>query len=314
MPSGKTLARDTQWGVWFLEGRTAAKAGLRGVASLAVRVVVDLGEREGISSHTVLRGTGVTAADVRNPLERFGWGLYADILDRMQDALGSEAALTRAAEAMPATLPELTSFARAFVTPQALARFLFEVADPVIWPMVTFGLVDLGADRLEISGTLKRSFRGSRPYFVGSVGAAKGFTGYLGLPPAEVEAVDLSDRHIRVVLKLPPSRTLLRRAKGALPSAFSPPPVMMTAAPGRAGQVGTRLERARAQWGLSPRQVEVLRELVAGHDNREIARTLGCALKTVEAHVSALLERTDSPSRLAVVTAFWADLDFDAGA
>ncbi|GIF78408.1 response regulator [Asanoa siamensis] len=42
---------------------------------------------------------------------------------------------------------------------------------------------------------------------------------------------------------------------------------------------------------LTPREREVLREIGRGHSNREIARALGLAEKTVKTHVSAILAK-----------------------
>lgn len=72
--------------------------------------------------------------------------------------------------------------------------------------------------------------------------------------------------------------------------------------------VEQRLHLAVKAWGLTPRQADVLRGLVDGLGNKEIARELSCTVKTVEAHVTALLDRADADSRLSVVAAFWADL------
>lgn len=76
-------------------------------------------------------------------------------------------------------------------------------------------------------------------------------------------------------------------------------------------EIPRRLAAARRAWHLTPRHVEVLHALVLGNSNREIAERLGCRPKTVEAHVTALLERADAESRLAVVSAFWLDLTLE---
>jgi DNA-binding NarL/FixJ family response regulator len=51
--------------------------------------------------------------------------------------------------------------------------------------------------------------------------------------------------------------------------------------------------------GLSPREVEVLRSLVAGRTNREIADELGISERTVDRHVSNLYTKLDVTSRAA---------------
>lgn len=55
--------------------------------------------------------------------------------------------------------------------------------------------------------------------------------------------------------------------------------------------------------GLTARQLEVLSHLADGSTNREIAERLHISLKTVEHHVSAILERLDAPSRAEAVAA-----------
>ncbi len=63
-------------------------------------------------------------------------------------------------------------------------------------------------------------------------------------------------------------------------------------APGAAGPL---VRSARAAWGgmdaLTTREREVLAELAQGRSNREIARALGVAEKTVKAHVSSVLAK-----------------------
>lgn len=63
---------------------------------------------------------------------------------------------------------------------------------------------------------------------------------------------------------------------------------------GRPGMVESGVEYVT---GLTPRQVEVLRCLVAGHTNREIAQRLGLAEGTVKAHVSAIYRTLGVRSR-----------------
>jgi DNA-binding NarL/FixJ family response regulator len=63
-------------------------------------------------------------------------------------------------------------------------------------------------------------------------------------------------------------------------------------APGAAGPL---VRSASASWGgmdaLTSREREVLAELAQGRSNREIARALGVAEKTVKAHVSSVLAK-----------------------
>jgi DNA-binding NarL/FixJ family response regulator len=73
-------------------------------------------------------------------------------------------------------------------------------------------------------------------------------------------------------------------------------------------EIERRIELAGRRWQLTARHRDVLRALVDGKSNAEIALSLGCTPRTVETHITALLERADAPSRLALVAAFWTDL------
>jgi DNA-binding CsgD family transcriptional regulator len=52
---------------------------------------------------------------------------------------------------------------------------------------------------------------------------------------------------------------------------------------------------------LTPRQLDVLRHLAAGHSTERIAHALGIATETVRNHVRAILDRLDAHNRLEAV-------------
>lgn len=59
------------------------------------------------------------------------------------------------------------------------------------------------------------------------------------------------------------------------------------------------------QYGLSPRETEVLMHVVRGKPNKIIAAELGRAEVTIEVHVGAVLERTDCGNRAELIARFW---------
>jgi DNA-binding NarL/FixJ family response regulator len=61
-------------------------------------------------------------------------------------------------------------------------------------------------------------------------------------------------------------------------------------------------------WGLTARQAEVLGCLTEGLPNKLIASRLGCALGTVELHVTAILKKTEVLCRGELVAKFWGSL------
>lgn len=65
--------------------------------------------------------------------------------------------------------------------------------------------------------------------------------------------------------------------------------------------------RARARYGLTERQTQVVAELLRGRANRAIAAALGCTERTVEVHVAEVLRKTGVESRAAFIAALWMD-------
>lgn len=55
--------------------------------------------------------------------------------------------------------------------------------------------------------------------------------------------------------------------------------------------------KAQVTLGISARELEVLRELAAGHSNKEIARRLAVSPNTVKTHVARLFEKLQARRR-----------------
>jgi non-specific serine/threonine protein kinase len=64
-----------------------------------------------------------------------------------------------------------------------------------------------------------------------------------------------------------------------------------------------KASRPSASFGLTPRELEVLRLVVAGQTDREIAETLFISRRTAEGHVAGILAKLDVRSRAAAVAA-----------
>lgn len=69
-----------------------------------------------------------------------------------------------------------------------------------------------------------------------------------------------------------------------------------------------RLDGAARRWSVTPREREVLRLMVGGDSNKEIATKLGCHEGSVERHVTSLLRKARCDSRGRIIARFWTHL------
>jgi DNA-binding CsgD family transcriptional regulator len=83
------------------------------------------------------------------------------------------------------------------------------------------------------------------------------------------------------------------------------PAYSLLVARGTEASVEARLRDCATAWNLSPRVVEVLRGVVRGLSNVAIARELGVVERTIEVHVSTLLEAARVENRASLIAAVY---------
>lgn len=71
----------------------------------------------------------------------------------------------------------------------------------------------------------------------------------------------------------------------------------------RAARIAAQVSAATARWRLTPRQREILARVVRGDASSTIAAELGVSRRTIELHLSALFERTQTTTRSELVAA-----------
>jgi DNA-binding CsgD family transcriptional regulator len=69
--------------------------------------------------------------------------------------------------------------------------------------------------------------------------------------------------------------------------------------------LSVRIAVAATRWNLSPRQRGVLAKVAEGNANRTIAAMLGISERTVEVHVTALLEKAQVENRSEMIAKLW---------
>jgi non-specific serine/threonine protein kinase len=149
------------------------------------------------------------------------------------------------------------------------------------------GIADCLSDIASIAGE-----RGQPEVCVKLLAAAKKLRGTIGLPERQDEFPDLAAVHDRAEQAL--GVTATRRAEGAGST------MPLAVATGLALQVVCRSGQGAGESPLTPRQRQIAGLVAAGQTNRRIARTLGIAEKTVEVHISNMMERLGAHSRAEV--------------
>jgi DNA-binding CsgD family transcriptional regulator len=80
-------------------------------------------------------------------------------------------------------------------------------------------------------------------------------------------------------------------------------------------QVGSRVagvvDRAVRTWALTSRQAQVFRLVIEGRTNKEIAELIGTSCRTVEVHITAVLDKAGVDSRARLIARTW-DLEVPA--
>lgn len=278
-----------------------------------VWAVVDTAERGGLDVPALFEGLPYDAAGLRKR-SRVPWDDYCTIGDRVMAQCGGPRELEDLVEANYHTaLPELRVLAGAVVSPMHYLKFIWDVVDPLLFAPIQFGFEELGPDRARLTSVCRPGVRGCLPLMQGTIGALRGVTRTLGLPPARVDLADITPTTALYEVTLPsaPSwRERSRRAGTAVRRLFIRA-VLGANADGTplAAEIGevdsSPLDQAVEFLQLTPRQAEVLEHVAEGRSNKEIAHELGTAENTIELHVSRILRKAGVSSRSQLVARLW---------
>ncbi len=268
--------------------------------------IVRMFERVALPTDALFDGLAFRQHDL-NGRRRIAWDDYVTICDNAAAIAGGPEALSALLEdGYHAVLPELRQLGRAMIEPKAFVRFVMEVLDPMVWPMIHFQCEDLGENDLRITMRLRPGVRPNPTYVRASVGALRGITRHLELPPAKVLRTELGDDYGIYWVRLPESRTLLRRVGRASRAAIRR--IVAGVETGEREPVRSLevcLDECTVDWELSRPQIEVLRFLAEDKSDAEMARALDCAESAIESHVEALFERSGASTRGQLLARFW---------
>lgn len=290
----------------------------------AARVMVDVAARRRVSAAPVLARLGISQSRLRDMTARLDWPRYLELLDGMGLAFGGADALGEASSDFLDSAPELTQIAGRFATPGALMRFVYEVIHHLLFPMVDAELVTLDERRFRVTLRLVSADRHHALFAVVATSTARGVPRLLGCGPGLVTwtltrdgavfELEFPERPQRAPLDAAALKTLSDLGLAYLETFGREVPAVMTEACDRFLRLvddlgrpdsSERLEELAHEWGLTQRQAETLRLLVGGLANKDIAAQLGISHRTVEIHLSALLQKANVESRAQLLSRFW---------
>jgi len=279
-----------------------------------IQAAVAVCERHGIPRATLLGAPSVEEAALRHG-RRVPWPAFCEFNDRVELAWKKRGGLAQFGRAYADNAPaELTSIARALIPPGRFLRLMFGLGT---WahPGVEIEVTDRGPDELELRIHLDPRLRDSPSFFRICGATMASATLLIGLPPTPYK-VELQAHQARYVFSVPPSKTLFARAHAAVDQRTtamldrieelqSEIRELLGTRPRNPSTAERRLTELRDDWGLTPRQCEVLRLISRGSSNREISSALGLAERTVEIHVTDLLRKSGLDGRARLIAAFW---------
>lgn len=177
-----------------------------------------------------------------------------------------------------------------FVSPAALLRFVLESLVPAVFPQVNTRVTQAGDEAVRVDVEILPPHQPSGTFLRLLGRSLAQWPLQAGFGAAQV-TVQSNGRHATLVFGVDGARhVMIRRAQAQdNDAAFQ-----------------EQVERASSGWALSRRQTDVLRLLLLGRSNKEIASRLNIVEGTVELHVTQLLRKARVTSRTEMMALFWA--------
>lgn len=288
------------------------------------RVLADLASRNGVPIGDVLRELCISQSELRTVGLRLEWTRFLALLDAVTQQLGGAEKLSSVACDFIDSAPALAQVGARFPTPASLVRFVFVVVHPVLFPMVHVELAELGAHRFQIAFTVDSAERRHGLFALMTVSMARGLPRLLGAGLAEVSwkltpggaVFELIFPALARRRSIGPAELQTLRDLGIsyLESFGREVPEVRSEACTRflrlldeltRPEPEERLRELADQWELTPRQTDALRLLVSGLGNKDIAARLGISHRTVEIHLSAVLQKATVETRAQLLARFW---------
>lgn len=181
------------------------------VHPLQVFVPIDLCERCGVEAARLLEGMTfdrVTLSEGRG----VSWDEYVAVIERAVELVGHDR-LAVAVLSTHETTGDLALASGLILDPIHFYHLFARALLPRLCRPLVIEVVSLGRRRVRLDARLRPGYRGSTLFFDIANRALATIPAHLGLPIATIVSHEFGPRHSSTVLDLPPSRTLLARAR-----------------------------------------------------------------------------------------------------
>ena len=290
----------------------------------AARVLADLASRHGVNVGAALSRMGISQSELRTVGLRLEWNRFLELLDTVTQLLGGAEVLATVASDFIDSAPALAQVGARFPTPASLMRFVFEVVHHILFPMVHVELTVLDEQRFKVVSTIDTAGRRHGLFALMTASLARGVPRLLGREPGEVSwrltptgsVFELRFPGVgqRASSSVEDLQTLKDLGVSYIEAFGRDVPEVRSEACLRFLRIIDELARPEPEarlrelahhWAITPRQAEVLRLLLGGLGNKDIAVQLGISHRTVEIHLSSLLQKAKVETRAQLLARFW---------
>lgn len=150
----------------------------------------------------ILEEIGLTDADLADERRRVPFATVLRVVDRLAEIMGREAMIA-SGRSVVQTIPDFAPLARRFLQPFSLVRFICEVADQAVYPMMSFKVDMLAPLRFSIRLALPPEYGPALLFWEYCAQNLAAIPTYYGLPAARLTEAH-TDHTSDLVLEWPP--------------------------------------------------------------------------------------------------------------
>jgi DNA-binding CsgD family transcriptional regulator len=290
--------------------------------------MLNLASERGLDTTLLCEGLSFSPHSLKEE-ERVAWADYVEMLERLMPRIGGPAGMEEVGAYVCLRYRPFRQLASLYFSLGRLYELaVIEAPRALYRGAISGSLVWLDDGSAEATFCVREGYRRCPALACASLGVYKALPCHLGLPEAEIRDVERVEDGTKLVI-VPPAWQALpeaaqhvaRQAEALVPVLFAVPsldarPELTKVCAGAvaapvADEVdepllfARRLERLCETKRFSARQCALLKLVVEGRSNKEIAGALGCTLGTTQNYLTQLYRQAGVDSRAELAALFW---------